>query len=268
MDQHGTRLYPSMEFTKFQQRCISLVDETTSRGRHCLRSAVDHLKKAWEIKEIDANMAVFRGITAEEEAASALMFVLKERGYQEADKLKPQDHRHKNAIMPFIEIVRMFHMQSLEQSKLILKLQIRETEGVLPSHLGLAVRVQVGGEEKDAYPIPPLNFATTINGLPPSYKVQINELGLELGTTSIMSYIKQEANLRNRILYASPDGFPVVEKLSDGFLDFRKSQVFRLMNIYLLIQPYAEIQPFVQNSLNAFLAMLGAIEGTGLNPAL
>lgn len=43
------------------------------RVRHCSRSAFVHLRKAWRLHGVDDEMSAFRAITAEEEAATALI---------------------------------------------------------------------------------------------------------------------------------------------------------------------------------------------------
>ena len=43
-------------------------------------------------------MAVFRAITAEEEAATAIFLVLKEQGYLNADTIRFKDHACKQAL--------------------------------------------------------------------------------------------------------------------------------------------------------------------------
>lgn len=60
------------------------------------------MEYAWKIKDIDPEMSVFRSITAEEEAATAIFLSLKEKKYENAEKLKFQDHSYKQALEPFI----------------------------------------------------------------------------------------------------------------------------------------------------------------------
>ncbi|MGA7982133.1 MAG: hypothetical protein WCA32_18180, partial [Chromatiaceae bacterium] len=99
-----------LQFTPFQERCIELVNasDLACRGRHSLRCAVNHLKRGWALREIDDEMAVFRTITAEEEAVSGLFHALKFRGYKNANRLNAHDHRYKNAAIPFLQILGFF----------------------------------------------------------------------------------------------------------------------------------------------------------------
>jgi hypothetical protein len=69
--------------------------------RQVASSAVDHLRRAWRIREVDPEMAVFRCITAEEEAVAAIFLSLKRRGYAGAKHLHWHNHRHKAVVLPF-----------------------------------------------------------------------------------------------------------------------------------------------------------------------
>ena len=60
--------------------------EIKGRARQSAFHAFEHLDKAERIAELDPEMAVFRAITAEEEAATAVFFSLKQRGYDRAKK--------------------------------------------------------------------------------------------------------------------------------------------------------------------------------------
>lgn len=257
-----------MDFNEFETQSIELVGKTSSRGRHCFRCAINHLKRGWELRGTDPEMAAFRAITAEEEAASGLMYILKERGYKDADLLNPQNHKHKSAIIPFFSVIAMFFHDTISTQEIKPFLHHREAEDGRPQHLAIGLPVTIDGKELHAYPIPPLNFITTVDGLLPSYRYQIDKLVTEKNKKSIEYYIREEANLRNRLLYATPDGYPAVTELPDSFFIEKKRRVFLMMNAFLFIQPYNEIQPFVQNSLSAFLTMLGIRNGDGFHPTV
>lgn len=57
------------------------------RIRHACRNAFNHLRKAWVLHPIDAEMSSFRAITAEEEAAAAVIRALRHKHYPNAEKL-------------------------------------------------------------------------------------------------------------------------------------------------------------------------------------
>ena len=97
-----------MELTPFEKRLVSLVEKSKSRGRSRIRNALNHLERAWGLRDTDLEMAAFRAITAEEEAASGLMYSLQEIGYLNSEKLRPKFHWHKSAVTPFVAVISQF----------------------------------------------------------------------------------------------------------------------------------------------------------------
>jgi len=199
-------------------------------------------------------MSVFRAITAEEEAASALMFALQERAYDDARKLDPRDHMQKNALIPFFIAVSSFAANALLSVGLQAPLMVIRNED---GGRRLMIALQMG--DTIAYPTPPLNFSTLVgsNKKPPSYKKQIENYLKEQGESGdIIRHARNRANERNTILYASADGFRRVNRFSRSDLRLRKARVMALMGAFLMIEPWHEKQPFVQDCLYAFLGLL------------
>jgi len=88
-----------------QQKISELILHTPAPGKHCARNAIFHIQKAWEIRHIDREMATFRSITGEEEAAAAIFHSLKRHGYRGANDLNPRNHIHKSAVFPFLQAI-------------------------------------------------------------------------------------------------------------------------------------------------------------------
>lgn len=249
-----------LPFTKFQERCIQLVNEsaTTCRGRHSLRCAVNHLKKGWQLRKDDPEMAVFRAITAEEEAVSGVFHALKYRNYKNADLINPRNHVHKSAAIPFLQVLGLFFHEFSETEKIAPKLHLKDEDG--ETRLRVALSVKINSEDLLAYPIPPLNFSVTSDGKKPSFKPQIGRFLTDKNSSDILKYVQEQANLRNKILYASTDGYPAITELQDEFFEVRRSRVMAMVLAFLLIEPWNESQLFVQQSLDAFLVMLKRVE--------
>ena len=248
-------------FNQFQLNCKALLKSLPkSHSKNCFYSAFDHLEKAEAISSVDPAMSIFRAITAEEEAASGLMHGLRELRYPRADQLNPRNHVHKHAVMPFLRVLGLFHGQLFERSIKHYRLHIKDEEG--QRRLMLTFPVVVNGEEHWAYPLPPLNFGVRQGeaGIPPTYESQITTFVNAHGANDIVKYLKGEANLRNRLLYAAPQGFPVVPQPRPDILQEKAAHVMSLLQAYLLIAPYEEIQPYVRDSIAAFLSMLGLVE--------
>ncbi len=105
-------------------------------------------------------------------------------------------------------------------------------------------------------PDPPLNFTFIHEGKRFSYKKQIDTLMNSREINDIVDLLRNVANQRNLLLYASQQGYPSEIEITEKFFPAYQKRVLTLLRTYLLIEPYNEIQPFVQDTLDAFLAML------------
>lgn len=207
---------------------------------------------------IDRPMAVFRCYTAEEEAASGLMHCLKERRYANADRLKPRNHVHKNAVIPFLTILKKFFDESLGVHGVEPEIQLREVNS--RRQLFLAVPIMVNGETTEFLPSPPLNFSVSNQARRVSYNKHIDEYVRARGASEIDDHLREIANKRNLVLYAGPNGYPADIEITDKFFPAYCARVLAIVRAYLLIQPHAEQQSYVQDSLDAFLGMLGLLK--------
>lgn len=205
-------------------------------------------------------MAVFRAITAEEEAASGLMRCLSELYYPRSNELNPRDHVHKHAVFPFMEILGLFFGQTIGKNFQRFELHIEEDDG--EARLALALRFSVLGEDRLVCPIPPLNFGVSVldSAEAVDYARQITEFTKIKGVLSVKAFLKNEANLRNKILYAGPDGYPVVQDLKCSFVEERRRRVLSMLNLYLLIFPCKEHQLYVVQALTAFVDLLKGLK--------
>jgi hypothetical protein len=253
----------ALQLTAFQKNCVELLASVPQcHSRACFRSALHHLDRARALEDIDPAMAVFRGITAEEEAASGVMHALRECQYRGTNRLKPRNHLHKHAVYPFLRVVGLFHGQLFQLNLKEYRLHIKDEEGERRLMLAFPLPFTVADEKQWAYPIPPLNFGLTVQGTakPPNYEKQIAAFVESVGAKDIVAYLKNEANRRNRVLYASPQGYPVVSKLEPEYLAEKTNHVLALLQAYLLIKPWRELQPYVQDCMGAFLVMVGEME--------
>jgi hypothetical protein len=250
----------NLQFSEFQKKCLKLIEEskTTCRGRHSIRCAINHLNKGWLLRKIDPEMAVFRAITAEEESVSGVFHALKHRGYNNSKILNPRNHVHKNAAIPFLQILGYFFKDISGLDKLSPTLHIKEEDG--ETRLRIALSVNLNGQNLLGYPIPPLNFGVTVDGKNVNFKSQIDKLVKEQNTSDILQYIQDQANLRNKVLYADAVGYPSLEDLKDSFFELRRTRVMAMIMAFLLIEPWSERQPFVQHVLDAFLIMLNRLK--------
>jgi hypothetical protein len=248
-------------YTEFQLGCLELLSSTPRNwATNSFRSALAHLEAAEKLYGVDDAMCVFRSITAEEEAASGLIRVLQQREYPLAEKVGHKNHRHKHAVAPFFGIVGNYLNAVVSQHFKNYHLHIKTENGA--RQLALFLTMYIDGVEKRLYILPPLNFGMKEGktALPPSFAEQINEFASIRGVADALSAIKQDANVRNKILYASPTGYPRLEKLEQDFIYLRRRRVFAMLNAFLLIEPHAECQLFVTIVLEAFVKMLGLVD--------
>lgn len=251
------------------QRILKLLDaEPPSRARHCFRSAIQHLQRAHLLAELDPAMAVFRGITAEEEAASGLMQVLIARKYPGADRLKPRDHIQKHAVTPFLRsVIRYFSHLHFPGIKTI-RLATMEVDGA--TRLVTAIQLDESPDGPWVNPTPPLNISVRegSEGSAPSYKQDFLKVIEPAGYTNILSFLRAEANVRNQILYAGNEGYRVISDLRPEFIRDRQMRVLAVLKAALLISPYEEIQPFVTEAILSFLQLAARLRAEPDAPTL
>jgi len=202
-------------------------------------------------------MAAFRCYTAEEEAASGLMHCLKERRYANAERLNPRNHIQKNAVIPFFSILKKFYDESLGTHALEPEIQLRALDG--RKQLFVAIPISVNGEQTWFLPTPPLNFSVSNEAKRFSYNRHVDAYIKSQGAKEVDNHLRELANKRNLVLYAGPKGYPHDLEVTEKFFSAYCARVMAMLRAYLLIQPHAEQQPYVQQSLDSFLEMLGLL---------
>lgn len=242
---------PMPQHHLLEEEAISL---RQGRFQHCFRSAYRHIRFAWKLHHFDNEMSLFRAITGEEEAASALILSLKQQQYSGAEKLKPSDHRHKAADTPFLDAVNnALVLTSLPTPKLGLSIEKQ-------SKLSLSIDVTPLGSTDEplwATPDHPFNFTMTMCGDKKAYlfERELEEIASASGSENITRAIKERANLRNRLLYASDQGIPHIEFPAKTLLRYRE-RIYRLCILTIGILQTRQHQLFVEQNLSAFLSAL------------
>lgn len=123
-----------------------------SHARESMRSAIEHLRLAEPLFQSDVSMAVFRCLTAVEEAASSLMLLLQEKKYSQADRLRRTDHLYKNAMLPFIRILHGCIIRNATEKNFHIELVVHRH---LQQSLGIAVITQHADGSSSMIPINP-----------------------------------------------------------------------------------------------------------------
>lgn len=245
-----------MHLGEFEKAVIRHALKCSGPALHAARSALRHLERAWALSDEFPEIAVFCGITAEEESATAIFHSLKRRGYSGAEGLRSRDHVDKGALHPFLLAIGRAINESLNQYSPKL-----EFNSELSPDKAERLRIRLSipwrdGSEKWAYPFPPLHFGVSVNGIPQDFSRELHQIASEKKIRSVWEYVQRLANRRNQVLYASSNGIPQWNGSAEKFIRYRQSVVFSHLMALLMIDPYKERQQFVQQALSAFLKLL------------
>lgn len=233
---------------------LSMVDKSPKNSRSSIKHAWIQIDKARLLAGVDNEMAAFRAITAEEEAATGIIKELQSLGYNRASMLKSHNHSHKAGIWHLLIVVSNF-MKEVGPGEL-LDLVVTEGSGDLKGKLIISFPSPIPGDLRWANPTPPLNINIINEGTRVGFKRQADELASVKSATTLKKLIDNEANIRNELIYASHEGVPNVKDSPLAFINDREKRVMVLTYAYLLISQYREKQIFVQQCLDAYLKLL------------
>lgn len=246
-----------LPLTEAQLELEKAVDRLTGRIRNCARNAFVHIRKAWDLHGVDDAMSAFRAITAEEEAATALLLALKRQRYPGSGLLKPWNHVDKNAFWPVITAVNNVMFESgMHAPSLLLSKTGRPSVSL---HIDMMKMAGVDGEPVWAEVDQPLNFSIrsghASKAVVTLFEAELAALASTSGEKSILAHIKTAANLRNRLLYADDGGIPDI-KFEDAFLVERARRVCVLTMITIMVTQTPMHQLFVLQCLKSMLQAL------------
>lgn len=246
-----------MELNDFEKKITNHIKKSPSPGKHAARSALRHLERAWKLLDDMPELAYFCAITAEEESATAIFHSLNRRKYKGASYLKPRNHVHKTALHPFLYAMKEHFLQFSEFPSV--KLEFNKKLSLNNKEL-LRIRLEPKNIEKWLYPMPPLDFVSKLDDEVYFFSEELAQLAAKNNVDDMLKYVTDVANVRNRLLYSTPNGIAHIENKSKMKMQERQSAIFYHFIVYLLIDPYPQKQLFVQQALDAFLKMLKIIE--------
>ncbi|CRM70361.1 hypothetical protein [Pseudomonas sp. 37 R 15] len=215
------------------------IEGCSGRVKLATKSSCLHISMARKILGVDPLMAVFRSVCAEEEAAAALIFSLKRLRYKGADKIQFRSHQDKQAIIIFIQAIKSwytsFHAENitgLDNLRLFpCKAGKRKAFGVF---------MPIKGTSKSVFIEPPLSLKTK-NGLRWEDIIfdGVKAIATQGGFGNFPEMVKDRANFRNQILYASDQSLPKYD--GDVFLYVfnQAGMVATLIRALGLIDPWA-----------------------------
>lgn len=252
-----------LRYSARDRRVIDALKGAKSMSGHCARHAVHHLDQAWRLKKRDPEMALLRAITAEEEAATALMIVVQEHRYDHAVQLRRayRQHAYKQGLFPYLNAIRR-HFALARSGLPQLLLGNERVRGTL--RLFLLIRPPNG--EAWLRTVPPLHLSLTEEKDARAYyfERETPAIAAAAGEKSVIDAIRALTKLRNYCLYASSRGMPRITSGVVEEIERRKTRVFFMLTVFCLIFPYREPAVFVQQALDGFLLMMGRIEKEAL----
>ena len=248
--------YPELNLCQFDQEVVLHLQKSSGRIRYAAENALDHLVKAMKIAEIDPEMAAFRALTAEEEAATSLFFALKKINYENSNLIKFKEHKFKFALYPFLVAVHHRIDEFLPKGFPAFKLIWEDLSG----EKKIRLEINLPGSDGSFSPDMPLNFALNKSGKPVHFEEQISKLSQNIGKKKALDYIKEIANQRNMLLYAGDRGRAALGDDISGIIEMQKRKTLVILRIVCLFLPYKEHALFVQQCLNGYLLMMEKID--------
>jgi hypothetical protein len=237
---------------------------TPPRIRNACRNALNHLRKAWVLHPVDAEMSLFCAITAEEEAATAVIRALRLRAYPNAERLKERQHPHKMSIWAFVTAV----ADKMAEKNIPMPSMGLRIDGDPRIELSIDLAGQAGLDwPLWGTPDEPFNFSMWSDRTGPfkphDFYEELATLAAGKGAHNIEAHIAAEANLRNRILYASDQGIPSVS-FADSLIIGRRQRVTVMLVLTIAILQSEKHQLFLVQCLDALLRAVQRFEGDAL----
>ncbi|ELX8650009.1 hypothetical protein SK983_003026 [Vibrio vulnificus] len=254
------------EIKQFSEKLESLKGGSGS----CIRSAMYHVEKAEVLSGVDPEMSVFRLITAEEEAATAILLMLKEHGYEGAKELNKNNHLHKQCLYPYIcSIIELLKLDLRKVSNHPPILEWVDVDGMDAIKLG--IRVTIEDQNLIMEMNPPLNFRVSRNEELHDFSHELVVFLERKGFNDTVKHLKENANLRNKLLYS--DGKTIPNTLADTdngkyekLGQYLLQKVNVLIAIYFMTAPYKKMDKahFLEQALHSYLKVLKHIKGQRL----
>lgn len=239
-----------MDFTKENKIIIRCLKGLRGISANQIESAVSHLEAASRIKDIDPSMAILRAISAEEEAASALFNVLKQKKYYRSKQLNCRNHSHKQSVIPFITSMDKYLFQS-DDRRFHINLHAVEVK----NSLMLTLRLFISSE---AYiqPDPPLDIVSVGEEIFGEWLKDLRKKAENGYCISVFDYLKKNSEYRNTLLYADDVSLPEFDGDIEFQINQRKLNTFKIFSIICLTFPHKKKSRIVEQSIYCFLEIM------------
>jgi hypothetical protein len=250
------------ELTPFEQRLFTVALKSKGDCKYAIKSAIRHIERALILADDMPEVAAFLAMTAEEEMVTALFHLLKQKRFDNANKLKHRDHQHKQGVYPFIQLFLEAAFESLLGEQIRLRFDGNDVLWLdIPlASLGSDV-LDKDGNQLVISPTPPLScLCVGSDGQKQRFEIPIQELAKTKNIENIRQHLKDIANQRNKVLYASSGKIPECKNV-EQIVQQKIKVLVSIVITFLLIEPHqANKQILVQDGIDAFLTVLGQIQ--------
>lgn len=217
------------------------------------KSTFKHIELAENIFDLDREMASFRAITAEEEAATALMMALQTKRYPGAKRFNPWNHNHKAAVLACVMAIARSLQPILQTYQAIFQFDEARIDIKVPlSNFGVE-----GGQEFGLQFVEPLGMLHTRDGLSGDavFREAIEAIANGHGFENAKVFIREQANARNTLLYATDTKQPE-SKATKETIERRKNRALVLLSLSVMVLQAKRQQPMVTQAIPAFLYVI------------
>ncbi|WP_148561938.1 hypothetical protein [Pseudomonas syringae] len=215
-----------------------MLEKCEGRVKSAGLNALNHIGKARQIAELDPQMACFRAICAEEEAATSLLASLKDQKYPLSEQTNWQSHDNEAGVIVLIKAVTIWFESSFDFDQLpFMKPRLIITDE--PGRPAIELIFPFKGIDKCLRPRPPLNLRAqgdiAMKDMIGDFlrKNVKRELAAE-----VKAFIKKRANERNLLLYASDTALPGCFPDVNRYLVNQAAIVNALITAVGLIDPW------------------------------
>lgn len=228
-----------------------------------MQNALESLERAKKIFEVDREIASFRAITGEEEAATALIKAIQLRGYEHAHEFNSRDHLHKAAVLACVNAIAITMQPMLAEFNLTFHFEKRRIDVKLPlSNFGVD-----GAADLAIQLVEPLGLLHAKTGIAEHslYDGALAALAGKANFDNIRRMVSDVANARNRLLYASDSALPASNATMQD-IHARENRCHTMLVLAIMVLQTREHLPMVRQAILAFLNVISRLPATQPNP--
>lgn len=224
--------------------------------KYRFQNTLDHFDRAEKVLRLDREMASFRAITGEEEAATTLMLAIQLRRYPRCSEFKPRDHHHKVALAACVTAIGSHMMPMLKEFRIQFDFERKRIDISIP----LSNFNVIGGEAYAVQPVEPLDLLHTKPGINERklFDAELAKLAGKSSFANIKRLVAVQANTRNTLLYASDSGLPE-SKATLKDIESRKIRAEILLVLTVMVLQSRTHLALVKQTIPAFLGIVSRL---------